>query len=116
LVARTYRGATCHAASIRLAPTQGFASYLNASPFSYGAEHNFLEEHIAKAKGSILRADREAEEDLLARWNFDNAFAMIGLYVNDNVWPVGPKLDVDSWKVTQGDLRQINGFEYIKPK
>jgi peptide/nickel transport system substrate-binding protein len=116
LVARTYRGATCHAASIRLAPTQGFASYLNASPFSYGAEHNFLEEHIAKAKGSILRADREAEEDLLARWNFDNAFAMIGLYVNDNVWPVGPKLDVKSWQVTQGDLRQINGFEHIKPK
>ena len=118
LVARTYRGATCHAASIRLAPTQGFASYLNASPFSYGAEHDFLEENIAKAKASILRADREAAEDALARWNFDNAFAMIGLYVNDNVWPVGPNIDVNSWKghVKQGDLRQINGFEYIAPR
>ena len=118
LVARTYRGATCNAASIRLAPTQGFASYLNASPFSYGPEHDFLEEYIAKAKGSILRADREAAEDALARWNFDNAFAMIGLYVNDNVWRVGPNIDVNSWDghVKQGDLRQINGFEFIKAR
>ena len=41
--------------------------------------------------------DREAAEDALARWNFDNAFAMIGLYVNENVWPVGPNIDVNSW-------------------
>ena len=116
LVARTYQGATCHSSSIRTAPTQGFASYTYDSPFSYGAEHAYLEEHILKAKQSILKADREAEEDLLARWNFDNVFSFIGLYVTDNIWPVGPNINPWVGSVKQGDLRQINGFEFITPR
>lgn len=116
LVARTYQGATCHSASIRSAPTQGYASYTNASPFSYGAEHPFLEEYIGKATESVLKADREAAEDALARWNFDNVFAMVGLYVNDNIWPVGPKIKPWDDFVKQGDLRQINGYEFIQPR
>ena len=116
LVARTYQGATCHSVPIRSAPTQGFASFTNASPFSYGAEHPFLEEYIAKAQSSVLRKDREAAEDALARWNFDNVFAMTGIYVNDNVWPVGPKIKPWDGFVKQGDLRQINGYEYIQPR
>jgi len=116
LVARTYQGATCHSASIRSAPTQGFASYTNASPFSYGAEHPFLEEYIGKATSSVLKSDREAAEDALARWNFDNVFAMVGLYVNDNIWPVGPNIKPWDDKVKQGDLRQINGYEFIQPR
>ncbi|HCP22972.1 MAG TPA: hypothetical protein DIT90_02485 [Dehalococcoidia bacterium] len=116
LVARTYQGATCHSVSIRLAPTQGYASFTNASPFSYGAEHQFLEDNIATAKSSILKADRVAAEDALARWNYDNVFAMTGLYVNDNIWPVGPNIQPWDGFIKQGDLRQINGFEYIKPR
>jgi len=116
LVARTYQGATCHAGSIRAAPTQGFPSYTNASPFSYGAEHEFLEEMIYKASTSILEADRQAAEDVIGRWNFDNVFAMVGLYVTDNVWPVGPNIQPWGDFVKQGDLRQINGYEYIQPR
>ena len=101
---------------IRSAPTQGFASLTNASPFTYGAEHPFLEKFIAIAQSSTDKADREAAEDELARWNFDNAFAMIGLYVNDNIWPVGPKIKPWDGKIKQGDLRQINGFEFIQPR
>ena len=67
LVARIYQGATCHSVSIRLAPTQGYASFTNASNFSYGAEHPFLEEYIGIAKTSIRREDRIAAEDALAR-------------------------------------------------
>ena len=116
LVARTYQGATCHSVSIRSAPTQGYASFTNASPFSYGAEHPFLEGNIALAKSSTAKADREAAEDALARWNFDNVFAMTGLYVNDNVWPVGPNISPWDGNIKQGDLRQINGFEFIQPR
>ena len=116
LVARTYQGATCHSVSIRLAPTQGYASFTNASPFSYGAEHQFLEDNIAATKSSILNPDRVAAEDALARWNYDNVFAMTGLYVNDNIWPVGPNIQPWDGFIKQGDLRQINGFEYIKPR
>ena len=117
LVARTYQGATCHSVSIRGGgPTQGYASFTNASNFSYGSEHPFLEEYIGKAKSSIAREDRIAAEDALARWNFDNVFAMTGLYVNDNIWPVGPNINPWDGFIKQGDLRQINGFEYITPR
>ena len=118
LVGRTYRGATCHSSAIRLSPVEGMGSYTNAQPFSYGQEHAFLEENIHKAMKAIQTDERQATEDAIARWVFDNAMAMIGLYVTDNVWPVGPKIDVNSWKghVKLGDLRQINGFEYIAPR
>ena len=117
LVARTYQGATCHSVSIRGGgPTQGFASFTNASNFSYGSEHPFLEEYIGIAKSSVVREDRIAAEDALARWNFDNVFAMTGLYVNDNIWPVGPNINPWDNFIKQGDLRQINGFEYITPR
>ena len=62
------------------------------------------------------RADRDVAEDALARWNFDNVFAMTGLYVADNLWAVGPKILRWDGFVKQGDLRQMNGFEYIKPR
>ncbi len=116
LVARIYQGATCHSVSISLAPTQGYASFTNASNFSYGAEHPFLEEYIGIAKTSIRREDRIAAEDALACWNFDNVFSMTGLYVNDNIWPVGPNINPWDNFIKQGDLRQINGFEYITPR
>ena len=116
LVARTYKGATCHSSTISSAPTKGFAGYTNASVFSFGTEHPFLEEHIAKAQSAVLKADREAEEDLIARWTYDNVFAFVSLYVVDNVWPVGPKIQPWGDFVKQGYLLQINGFEFIQPR
>ena len=71
---------------------------------------------IYKASTSILEADRQAAEDVIGRWNFDNVFAMVGLYVTDNVWPVGPNIQPWGDFVKQGDLRQINGYEYIQPR
>jgi len=41
---------------------------------------------------------------------------MTGLYVNDNVWPVGPNISPWDGNIKQGDLRQINGFEFIQPR
>ncbi|MCH8990030.1 MAG: ABC transporter substrate-binding protein [Chloroflexi bacterium] len=116
LVARTYEGMTCHNVSIRLAPTQGYGSYLNAGNFSWGSEHAFLEENIPRAQKSVDRADREAIEREIAQWTYDNVFAAIGLYVVDNIWPVGPNLAPWDGFIKQGDLRQINGFEYMKPR
>ena len=116
LVARTYEGFSCHSVSIRLAPVQGYANYLNDSVFSYGTEHPFLEEKIPVVQGTTDRAKREALELEVARWQFDNVFGETGLYVFDNVWPVGPKLAPWDGFIKQGDLRQINGFEYIKPR
>ena len=116
LVARTYEGMTCHSVSIRLAPTQGYGSYLNAGNFSWGSEHSFLEENIPRAQQSVVRADREAVEREIAQWTYDNVFAAIGLYVVDNIWPVGPNIAPWDDFIKQGDLRQINGYEYMTPR
>ena len=116
LVARTYEGATCHSVGSRLGPSQGYGSYLNAGNFSWGAEHPFLEDIIARTQRAVLQADREKLEDEVAAWNIEHVFAETGLYAVDNVWPIGPKLE--SWEgfIKQGDLRQINGFEYMVPR
>ena len=116
LVARTYEGFSCHSVSIRLAPVQGYANYLNDSVFSYGTEHPFLEEKIPVVQGTTDRSEREALELEVARWQFDNVFGETGLYVFDNVWPVGPNIAPWDGFVKQGDLRQINGYEFIKPR
>ncbi|MCH8989167.1 MAG: ABC transporter substrate-binding protein [Chloroflexi bacterium] len=115
-VARTYEGMSCHSVGARLAPTQGMASFLNKANFSWGSEHPFLEEKIPAAQKAVDREDREAIEDEIARWNIEHVFAETGLYVVDNVWPVGPKIAPWGDFVKQGDLRQINGYEYMTPR
>ena len=64
----------------------------------------------------VLKADREAVEREIAQWTYDNVFAAIGLYVVDNIWPVGPNLAPWDGFIKQGDLRQINGYEYMRPR
>ena len=115
-VARTYEGISCHSVSIRLAPVQGYANYLNDSVFSYGTEHPFLEEKIPIIQTTTDRVKREALELEVADFMFDNIFGETGLYVFDNIWPVGPKLGTWEGFIKQGDLRQINGYEYMKPR
>ena len=115
-VARTYEGISCHSVSIRLAPVQGYANYLNDSVFSYGTEHPFLEEKIPIIQTTTDRVKREALELEVADFMFDNIFGETGLYVFDNIWPIGPKLGTWEGFIKQGDLRQINGYEYMKPR
>ncbi len=115
-VARTYEGISCHSVSIRLAPVQGYANYLNDSVFSYGTEHPFLEEKIPIIQTTTDRVAREALELEVADFMFDNIFGETGLYVFDNIWPIGPKLGTWEGFIKQGDLRQINGYEYMKPR
>ncbi|NQW24271.1 MAG: ABC transporter substrate-binding protein [SAR202 cluster bacterium] len=116
LVARTYEGITCHSVAIRLAPVQGFANYLAEAVFNYSTEHPYFETKIREAQGTTDRVKREALEIEVARFNFENVFGETGLYVFDNVWPVGSKLAPWDGFVKQGDLRQINGYEYMKPR
>ena len=115
-VARTYEGMSCHNVGARLAPIQGMASFLNSGNFSWGSEHPFYEEKIPAAQKSVNKADREAIEDEIAKFNIEQVFGQTGLYVVDNVWPVGPNIAPWDDFIKQGDLRQINGFEYITPR
>jgi peptide/nickel transport system substrate-binding protein len=115
-VSRTYQGMSCHNVGARLAPTQGMASFLNSGNFSWGTEHEFYEEKIPAAQKSVAKADREGFEDEIAAFNIEHVFGQLGLYVVDNVWPVGPNIAPWNGFIKQGDLRQINGFEYIQPR
>ena len=115
-VARTYEGMSCHNVGPRLSPIQGMASFLNSGNFSWGSEHAITEELIPLAQKSVLAADRMKYEDQIATFFLEEVFGQTGLYAVDNVWPVGPNIKPWGDFVKQGDLRQINGFEYITHK
>ena len=40
------------------------------------------------------------------------------LYLWDAVWAVGPRIDEKSWSANlfYGDIRNINGYEWIQPR
>ena len=115
-VARTYEGMSCHNVGPRLSPVQGMASFLNSGNFSWGSEHPTTEKLIPLAQKSVLSADRMNYEDEIATFFLEEVFGQTGLYAVDNVWPVGPNIKPWGDFVKQGDLRQINGFEYITHK
>ena len=115
-VARTYEGMSCHNVGARLAPIQGMASFLNSGNFSWGSEHPITEDLIPRAQKSVIASDREAIEDQIAKFYIEEVFGETGLYVVDNVWPVGPNIAPWGDFIKQGDLRQINGFEYMVPR
>ena len=115
-VARTYEGMSCHNVGPRLSPIQGMASFLNSGNFSWGSEHPITEELIPLGQKSVSVADRTKYEDQIAKFYIDEVFGELGLYAVDNVWPIGPRIAPWTGFVKQGDLRQINGFEYITPR
>jgi peptide/nickel transport system substrate-binding protein len=116
LVGRTYKGASCHSVSIRLAPVHGLGNYKYDSVFNYGTMHPFLEEKVAEAQRATAKDDREKLEAEIARFMYDNVFGQTGLYVFDNIWAVGPKLEPWDDHIKRGDLRQQNGMEWAEPR
>jgi hypothetical protein len=75
-----------------------------------------MEEIMPKISAAVDPADLVRLESELGQWLFDNVLTYIGLYSVGAVWPVGP--NIEEWKanVKFTDLRNINGYEYIKPR
>ncbi len=116
LVGRTYKGASCHSVGIRLPPIHGLGNYTFKSVFNYGSMHPFLEEKIPAGQTSVAKDDREGIEMEIAEFMFNNVFGETGLYVFDNIWAIGPKLEPWDDHIKRGDLRQINGLEWARPR
>ncbi len=120
IVGRTYQGATCHAAGIRLEPGQGFTDKLSKlnhqAVWTSGVEHPWLDEKIPQHQGEIDSAARRELAVEITTFMFENALTNIGLYNFDVVWPVGPRIQPWSEGVRYRDLRNINGYEYIRPR
>ena len=120
IVGRTYQGATCHAAGIRLEPGEGFTDKLSKlnhqAVWTSGVDHPWLDEKIAQHQGEINSAARRELAIEITTFMFENALTNIGLYNFDVVWPVGPRIQPWSEGVRYRDLRNINGYEFIRPR
>ena len=120
LIARNYQGSTCHAGGIRLEPGQGFSGMLSKlnhqAGWNRGVEHPWLDEKVAEHMAQVDTAKRRVLGVEIATFMFDNALTGVGLYNFDVVWPVGPNIQPWAEGVRCRDLRNINGYEYIKPR
>ena len=118
LIARNYHGSTCHAGAIRLEPGQGFSGMLSkavhGAVWNRGAEHPWLDEMIHKHQSTINSDERKKVAQEIAEFMFHNAITGVGLYNFDVVWPVGPKIEPWLEGVRYRDLRNQNGYEYIR--
>ncbi len=116
MVARTYQGATCHAAGARIVTVGAQTLITENAAWNAGASHPWMEEIMPKISAAVDPADLVRLESELGQWLFDNVLTYIGLYSVGAVWPVGP--NIEEWKadVKFTDLRNINGYEYIKPR
>ncbi len=116
LVGRTYQGATCHAGTPPPTPATGYGSYISANPFNRGLEHQWSEDKMLEAQAAVDPAEREALEREIGQWLFDHVLTDINYYTIDAVWPVGPRIEPWLDHVRTTDVRQINGYEYIRPR
>ena len=120
LIGRTYQGSTCHAGGIRLEPGQGFSGMLSKlnhqAVWNRGVEHAWLDEHVSAHMAEVDQAKRRVLGIEIATFMFNNALTGIGLYNFDVVWPVGPKIQPWLEGIRYRDLRNINGYEFIRPR
>ena len=116
LVGRTYQGATCHAGTPPPTPATGYGSYISANPFNRGLEHQWSEDKMLAAQAAVDPDEREALEREIGQWLFDHVLTDINYYTIDAIWPVGPRIEPWTEHVRTTDVRQINGYEYIRPR
>ena len=118
LFTRNYQGSTCHAGVIRLEPGQGFTGMLSElrhqAVWNRGVEHPWLDEKVFQHLTEVNTERRRALAIKIATFLFENTITGIGLYNFDAVWPVGPNIQPWPESVRYHDLRNINGYEYIR--
>lgn len=114
LVGRTYQGATCHAGGPLPTPANGFGSYLTENPFNRGLEHAYSDDLMRRSMSEVDPDARELMERELGQFLFDHALTDLTYYNIDAIWPVGPRITPWTDHVRRSDVRQINGYEYIK--
>ena len=99
---------------------QGFTDKLSKlnhqAVWTSGVEHPWLDEKIPQHQGEIDSAARRELAIEITTFMFENALTNIGLYNFDVVWPVGPRIQPWSEGVRYRDLRNINGYEYIRAR
>ena len=95
-------------------PANGFGSYLTENPFNRGLEHAYSDDLMRQAMAEVDPDQRELMERELGQFLFDHALTDLTYYNIDALWPVGPRIQPWTEHVRRSDVRQINGYEYIK--
>jgi peptide/nickel transport system substrate-binding protein len=116
VIGRTYIGASNHATSPSNTPARLYNALKDAGSF-VRFTHPYLEELVPQAQQAVDPAERTRLETEVGKFMADNAI-YASLYWWDAVWPVGPGIDDKSWSenLFYGDIRNINGFEWIQPR
>ena len=116
VIGRTYIGTSNHATSPSNTPARLYNALKDAGSF-VRFTHPWLEERVSKAQQAVDPTERTRLELEVGQFMAHNAI-YASLYWWDAVWPVGPNIDDKSWSenLFYGDIRNINGFEWIEPR
>ena len=116
VIGRTFNGATNHATSPSNTPARLYNALQNRGSFVRHT-HPFLDDITIRAQGAVTLEERTKLEAETGKFMYDESI-YASLYMWSAVWAVGPRLDDKSWSenLFYGDIRNINGYEWIEPR
>lgn len=116
VIGRTFNGATNHATSPSNTPARLYNALQDRGSFVRHT-HPYLDDITIRAQGAVTLDERTKLENEVGKFMFDESI-YASLYMWDAVWAVGPRIDEKSWSenLFYGDIRNINGYEWIEPR
>ena len=116
VIGRTFNGATNHATSPSNTPARLYNALQDRGSFVRHT-HPYLDDITIRAQGAVALDERTKLENELGKFMYDESI-YASLYMWDAVWAVGPRIDEKSWSenLFYGDIRNVNGYEWIEPR
>ena len=116
VIGRTFNGATNHATSPSNTPARLYNALQNRGSFIRHT-HPYLDDITIRAQSAVTLEERTKLETEVGKFMYDESI-YASLYMWNAVWAVGPRLDDKSWSenLFYGDIRNINGYEWIEPR
>ena len=116
VIGRTFNGATNHATSPSNTPARLYNALQDRGSFVRHT-HPYLEDITIRAQKAVTLEERTKLENEVGKFMYDESI-YTSLYLWDAVWAVGPRIDEKSWSenLFYGDIRNINGYEWIEPR
>jgi peptide/nickel transport system substrate-binding protein len=117
VIGRTFNGATNHATSPSNTPARLYNALQDRGSFVRHT-HPYLEDITIRAQKAVTLEERTKLENEAGKFMYDESIYYASLYMWDAVWAVGPRIDEKSWSenLFYGDIRNINGYEWIEPR
>ena len=116
VIGRTFNGATNHATSPSNTPARLYNALQNRGSFVRHT-HPYLDDITIRTQKAVSLDERTKLEAEVGKFMYDESI-YASLYMWNAVWAVGPNIDDKSWSenLFYGDIRNINGYEWIQPR